>query len=262
MNFLNSKFFGNSLDLMKYDLLTFILTQSTRLSLFYVPMITEPKPKERNLKYTTYELGSLNDTLLKLMVKEFNKDYSDISLIRDYFLSRGIHLSILNPDGADRGVVYFEEQIRKGYFDQAIQHYKSLVNTTLVYIDPDVGSDVGITRRYRSNRKLYVRKLELLRIKNCLKAGDFMAYFQHLGNANYTIDKRLQDLNECFGDWVLFIGYSRIQAGMVLVFNDEVTYMDKRKLIEHYFRQYDHLKHKDKFIIKEKPLKSNGFFAL
>lgn len=248
---------------MKYDLLTFILTQSNRLSLFYVPMITEPAPKERNSKYVTYELGSLNETLLQLMVQEFKKEYSDISLIRDYFLSRGIHLSILNPDGGNNDfITYFDEHIRKDYFDQAIQHYKSLVNTTLVYVDPDVGSDIGITRRYRSNRKLYVRKIELLRIKNCLKSGDFMAFFQHLGNSNYAIDNRLQDLNECFGEWVLFTGYSRIQAGMVLVFNDEVTYMDKRKLIEHYFRQYDHLKHKDKFIIKGKPLRSSGFLAL
>lgn len=226
-----------------------------------MPMITEPSRKERTPKYTTYEVGTLNKILFQLMESEFSKEYSDVSLIKDYFLERGINLSILNPDGGDR-IVYFDEAIRKDYFGQAIQHYRSLINTTLVYVDPDVGSDIGVKRRYKSKRKMYVRKLELLKIKNCLKVGDFMAYFQHLGNSIYTIEKRLEDLNECFGEWVLFVGYSRIQAGMVFVFNDEATYMDKRKLIEHYFRQYDYLKHKDKFIIQGKPLKSSGFLAL
>jgi len=260
---LNSKFFGNSLDLLKYDILTFILTQSDRLNLFYIPMITEPLPKERNSKYVTYEVGRLNETLYQLMVDEFNKEYSDISLIKNYFLQRGINLSILNPDGQDRNsnASYFDEHCRKGYFDEAIQHYKNLANKTLVYIDPDVGCDIGITRRYRSNRKLYVRKLELLRIKNCLKVGDFMAYFQHLGNSNYTIERRTHDLYECFGDWVLFVGYARIQAGLVFIFNDEATYREKRRMIENYFRQYDHLKHKDKIIIQGKPPQPGGFSA-
>lgn len=125
-----------------------------------------------------------------------------------------------------------------------------------------MGSDVGITRRFRSNKKMYVRKQELYKIKDCMRPDDFIGYFQHLGNSNYTIEQRVEDLKNCFGDWVLFTGYSRIQAGMVFIFNDEATYMDKRKLIEEYFRQYDHLKHRDKFIIKGKPLNSSGFLAL
>jgi hypothetical protein len=261
---LNSKFFGNSLDLLKYDMLTFLLTQSERLNLLYIPMITEPLTKERNPKYMTYEIGRLNEQLYQLMSVEFQKEYSDISLIKNYFLHRGINLSILNPDGPDANdtQMYFDEHRRKEYFDQALRHYRSLVNKTLVYIDPDVGSDIGITRRYRSNRKLYVRKLELLTIKNCLKVGDFMGYFQHLGNSNYTLDQRTDDLCKCFGDWVLFVGYARIQAGLVFIFNDEATYYDKRRLIENYFRQYDHLKHRDKFIIRGKPPQHGGFSAL
>lgn len=261
---MNSKFFGNSLDLLKYDLLTFLLTQSARLSLFYIPMITEPLPKERNSKYTTYELGRLNETLYQLMTKEFSKEYSDINLIKSYFVQRGIKLSMLNPDGKESGdqQVYFDEHCRKEYFESAIRHYKNLVNRTLVYVDPDVGCDIGITRRYRSNRKLYVRKLELLRIKNCLKVGDFMGYFQHLGNSLYSIEKRTHDLCECFGDWVLLVGYARIQAGFVFIFNDEETYIEKRRLIENYFRQYDHIKYRDKFIIQGKPPQHGGFSAL
>lgn len=261
---MNSKFCGNSLDLWKYDLLTFILTHSKKLSLFYIPMITEPLPKERNMKYITYELGIRNKPLFKLMQSEFAKKYSDINVIKSYFVNQDIHLSILNPDGCEDGSdpIFFGEANRKEYFEQAVQHYRSLVNKTLVFVDPDVGSDVGITRRFRSNRSMYVRKQELIKIKSALRPGDFIGFFQHLGNSNYTIERRLVDLQTCFGPWVLFTGYGRIQAGMVFIFNDEGTYTDKRKLILEYFRQYDDLKHRDKFIIHEKPPQNGGFSAL
>ncbi|PZR02921.1 MAG: hypothetical protein DI539_27235 [Flavobacterium psychrophilum] len=156
---MNSKFFGNSLDLFKYDMLTHILTQSERLSLFYIPMITQPLPKERNSKCVTYELGRDNEPLFKLMQKEFGKEYSDISLIKKHFVKCGVHLSMLNPDGLAQAntTIYFNENNRKEYFEQAVMHYRSLVNNTLVYVDPDVGSDVGIKRRFRSNKNMYIR---------------------------------------------------------------------------------------------------------
>ncbi|MBL7845769.1 MAG: hypothetical protein JNK44_18045 [Cyclobacteriaceae bacterium] len=261
---MNSKYFGNSLDLFKYDILTHILTKSDGLSLFYIPMITSPLPKERNSKYVTYEVGVKNKKLFQMLRTEFEKEYSDISLIKSYFVSRGVHLSMLNPDGpeCEGEMMYFDETNRKEYFNQAVRHYKSLVNNTLVYIDPDVGSDVGITRRFRSNKNMYVRRQELIQLKNGLRSEDFIAYFQHLGNSNYTVEQRLEDLQKSFGEWVLFIGYARIQAGMVLIFNDQESYVVKRKLIEDYFRDYGHLKHRDKFIIQGKPLTSSGFLAL
>jgi len=262
---MNSKFLGNSLDLYKFSVITHLIHGSKGLGLFYVPMTTEPLPKERNSKYTTYELGCGNKDLFKLMKKEFGKEFSEIGVLKKYLIGCGVHLSMLSIDDDSEmndQSVYFCEDNRKQYFDLAIQHYKSLVNNTMVFVDPDVGCDVGITRRFRSNKQRYVKKSEVSKIFQCLRPGDFVGYFQHLGNSNYSIEARVKDLRESFGDWVLFIGYARIQASLVLIFNDEATYMDKRKLIEEYYQQYDHLKHKDKFIIRGKPLKTSGFRAL
>lgn len=259
---MNSKFLGNSLDLYKYSLLTHLIANSKGLGLFYVPMLTAPLPKERNPKYMTYELGCHNKPLYKLMKREFAKSYSEIKVIRNYFVSTGIHLSLLSTDSIfdKNGDSHFCEETRKEYFDQAVAHYRNLVNRTLIYVDPDVGCDVGVTRRFRSNKERYVRKHEILKLKDQLRQGDSLAYFQHLGNPNYSINDRFKDLTKVFGPWILFTGYGRIQAGIVFIFNDEETYMDKRKIIEDYFRQYDHLKHRDKFIIQGKPpLISSGF---
>jgi hypothetical protein len=257
---MNSKYLGNSIDLAKLDLMTHLIKNSEGLGLFYVPMLTEPKPKERNPKYETFELGTLNTSLLNLMKAEYAKEYSDIRVIKRYFIRSGIHLSMLNPSKAAKPE-YFAEGMRKDYFTGAVNHYKSLVNSTLVYIDPDVGSDIGITRRFRSNRSLYIRKHELVSFQQHLRKGDILCYFQHLGDANYTIQERVKDLTETFGNQVLLAAYTRIQAAFVFIFADEHTYMDMRKLIENYFKQYDHLKHREKLIIHGKPLRPSGFRA-
>lgn len=257
---MNSKYLGNSIDLAKLDLITQLIRNSDGLGLYYVPMLTEPKPKERNPKYETFELGTLNTSLLKLMKTEYAKEYSDIRVIKRYFIRSGVHLSMLTPIKSDKPE-YFAEDMRKDYFGQAINHYKSLVNPTLIYIDPDVGSDIGITRRFRSNKSLYIRKHELISFQQNLRRGDILCYFQHLGDSNYTVQERVKDLTDTFGDLVLFAAYTRIQAAFVFIFTDEHTYKDKRKLIENYFKQYDHLKHREKLIIYGKPLRPSGFFT-
>jgi len=242
---MNSKYLGNSLDLMKYDLLTHVIKQSDGLGLLYIPMLTEPQPKERNPKYETYEIGTLNKPLFKLMQREYKKELSDIKMVKKYFVDSGIHLSMLNPPD----MKYFCDENRKEYFIEAVNHYKSLVNQTLVYVDPDVGCDIGVTRHFRSNKHKYVKKHEIISLQQNLRKNGVLCYFQHLGNAHYTIDERVKDLTDTYGELTLFVAYTRIQAGLVFIFNDEATYRDKRKLIEQYCYQYSHLKHKDKFII-------------
>ena len=61
---MNSKFFGNSLDLFKYDLLTF-LAKTERLNLFYLAMLTKPEPKKLDPKYKLFEVGFKNEILFK-----------------------------------------------------------------------------------------------------------------------------------------------------------------------------------------------------
>ena len=255
---MNSSYLGNSADLLKWDLITHIINGSDGLGFFYVPMLTEPLPKKRNPKYETFEIGILNKSLFKLMKREYLKEYSNIEVIKKYFIDSGIHLSMLNPI-QQKKLMYFTEESRKDYFSEAIKHHKSLVNPTLVYLDPDVGCDIGITRRFRSNKSRYVKRHEVVSFQQNLRKGEILSYFQHLGDGRQPISERIKSLNAAFGDNVLFVAYTRIQAGFVFIFHDDYTYRDKRNLIEYYIRQYDYLKHKDKFIIQGKPLKSSGF---
>ncbi len=97
---------------------------------------------------------------------------------------------------------------------------------------------------------MYLKGIEVLSIKNQIKADNYVGYFQHLGNSNYKLEDRVIDLKDFYGKWVLLTGYSRIQASIVLIFNTEMEYEDKREMIKRYFKQYEHLEHAKKIILE------------
>ncbi len=240
-------YYGNALDLLKFDLLTYLSHQGKE-NLFYVPMITTPRPKEYDLKYTTYEIGRQNEQLYNfLRLKYEDTEPSEITTIGEYFSSTGIRYRILTNGTRTE---HFSDEVRTEYFNHALAEYRLQKKATLVYIDPDVGSDVGVVRRFRSKREMYIKGEDLLRIRSELKNGDYIGYFQHLGNTNYTIPNRIKDLKEYFGQWVIICGYSRIQASITFLFNKETDYEDKRERIRRYFKQYEFLESKDKIIIE------------
>ena len=240
---MNSKYFGNSLDLFKFDLLTY-LAKSDSLNIFYVGMITSPQPKEMDLKYTTYEVGNKNEVLMDFLQSQFIKDdHKVISLMREYFQNAMINFNDAPQNG------YFSDETREEYFDNAITNYKSVQSKSLVFLDPDVGSDVGITRRFRSNKHMYVKGTEIKRITKELKQGDYVGFFQHLGNHNYSIENRLKDIKDFFGSYALLVAYQRIQVAIVLLFNSKVELRDKEKRINEYIGLHDYLQHKDKLIL-------------
>lgn len=245
---MNYKYFGNALDLFKFDLLSFLSQQDNR-EIFYIPMITEPQPKEYDPKYLTYEVGSNNKLLLQFLRSRFDQTAkSDIEEIKSYFSNSGIGFIWSSNNDLSEG--HFKDQTRDTYFDNVLAEYRLLDKKMLVYCDPDIGSDVGIIRRFRSRRDMYLKGNDILKIKDRTKDNDYIGYFQHLGNSNYAVQKRLMDLKSFFGKWVLIAGYSRIQASIVLVFNTEIEYEDKREKIKRYFKQYEFLEHANKFIVE------------
>jgi len=245
---MNSKYFGNALDLFKFDLLTYLATVDS-LNIFYVGMITKPQPKELDPKYLTYEIGNKNHKLRTFLEDKFTKNpKSDVSEIEEYFKNMNIDFRMLADN--DHTADYFQDSSRESYFDNVLNSITTLKKKSIVYFDPDVGSDIGVTRRFRSNKELYIKGLDLAKIKEHLRPADFIGYFQHLGNTHYSIDKRIVDIKNIFGEWSLMVGYSRIQASIVLLLNDKKQYEDKREKIKEYFKNYDDLEHKTKIIIE------------
>ncbi|MCU0420181.1 MAG: hypothetical protein MUC38_11070 [Cyclobacteriaceae bacterium] len=240
---MNNKYFGNALDLFKFDLLTH-LALSDQKEIFYVGMITQPQPKELDPKYLTYELGSRNEKLREFLQEKFTNPKAEVSDITEYFTRVNVKLHNFSNG------TWFEQETRDDYFQQVIHGVKLLTRPSIVYLDPDVGSDIAITRRYRSNKELYAKKEEIANIRTHLKPTDFLGYFQHLGNAAYTVAQRVEDIKKTFGEWALVVGYQRVQVASVFLFNDMEQYIDKQKKIQRYLATYDDLPHRHKIILE------------
>lgn len=242
---MNYKYFGNSLDLFKYDLLTELVSQDGA-ELFYIPMITEPEQRVDDPKYHKYEVGSENIVLADFLKNIHQSEGArKISEIHNYFDQIHLPYKTFKP----YGYLHFDDDKREPYLAAALRKYHSRQAKLLVFFDPDVGLDVGITRRTRSFRKRYLLNKELLSFFSELGDGDYIGSFQHLGNTLYKPEKRVNDLKEIFGDWVLMVGYTRIQAGLVFIFSNEQDYIDKRNRIKQYLSNYEHLEHSNKLIL-------------
>ena len=254
---MNNKYFGNSLDLLKYDILTY-LTQIESSELFYIPMLTEPEPKMLDPKYKLHEVGSQNKVLLELMLKAHDsKNNLDMSYIRNYFNDIKLNYKIiLNKQDNDKNtftinnIQYFSNENRNEYFTKSIELYEQQTQKTLLFIDPCVGIDLAVKRRVRSNKSLYLKVEELKTIISKTKHCDTVCYFQHLGNPTYKLNDRIFDLKKEFGEHLLVVGYERILCSMVFLFKTETEYLDKKRKLELYIKKYDKIKNYNKIILQ------------
>ena len=247
---MNNKFFGNSLDLFKYDVLTFLLNLE-KADLFYLAMLTKPEPKKLDPKYKLFEVGIKNKILFEF-INEINKPESKIEIndLTNYFSSVNVkHTIVLNESFGFKNIIsfeninYFENETRIDYFENSILVYKSKISKSILFLDADVGIDLGIKRRVRSMKNMYLNAQEVHKINGNLKDKDFLCFFQHLGNPRFKIEERLDMLKHEFGKFVLMFAYERISACLVFIFKDEHEYLRIKNNLLEYMNLYNEIKH-------------------
>lgn len=239
---MNYSYWANAPDLMKWDILSYLAT-GDQSGIFYIPMLTPARSKEIDLKYLTYEIGTKNTSLTNFLKTRFLDVNSNPMEIIDYFLNANVRFYSFGD------VKWFTDDMRDDYFSAAMRTIRSYPEKKIIFIDPDVGSDIGIVRRFRSKKSMYLKGSELQLLKSAINEKDYIAYFQHTGNSKYSLEKRLNDLKSNLGEWVFIAGYQRIQASLVFIFNTEREYNEKNKLIRNYFDQYSHIDHRNKFLL-------------
>lgn len=254
---MNYKFFGNSLDLLKFDLLTHIMKEDNA-ELFYIPMLTEPEPKKLDPKYKLYDIGYKNKVLYEFMLKANEPETQiDVPDLKNYFREVNLTYKMISfQSDSDRNIYafenikYFTDENRLTYFQKAFDLYQKQSSKSLIFIDPDVGLDIGVKRRVRSMKKHYLKVEDLQLFLNGSKKDEIVCYFQHLGNPTYSIQDRLKDLKSTFGDYVLLVGYERILASIIFIFKIESEYLDKKLKLKEYVLQYEKTKHFNKIIFQ------------
>lgn len=253
---MNNKYFGNSLDLFKYSLITKLAGQDVHC-LYYLGMVTEPQLKVIDPKYKIYEVGNSDIKLTSFLQSKFDNQginqIRSLNQIFDYhnldYCSITEYADESKQHDRSANLGYFEDSSREEYFSYILKKLKRDQRNKFVFVDPDIGSTIGISRRIRNNRSAYLKIEELQKLLTITDDNSYLGYFQHLGNTNYRLADRHEDLRKQFGDYVILSGYERTQAGIVFIFKNEYDYLDKRKKINEFILEHDHIEHKDKLFI-------------
>lgn len=254
---MNNKYFGNALDLFKFDVIEHITKKDGRL-LFYAPMLTTPETKKLDPKYIKYEVGENNTPLLTYMKKTFEaQDEIEVKDIRRYFKEANINYQMVVEESDNdshsfslRNIKFFNDENRSEYFEAVIHRFKKIPSPALFFIDPDVGLEHNVIRRVRSMRHRYLLNDELKTIIQNCKENDLICYFQHLGNHNYPIEKRIIELREEFGEHIVLFGYKRILGSLVFIAKNNVQIKRLKSLIEDYRNGYRNMGNYDKIIFE------------
>lgn len=253
---MNVKFFGNSLDLFKYDVLISLIGKEELL--YYVPMLTAPKDRVVDPKYLIYEVGSLNKRLKDKMVSYFKTNSNQFDEILDCFEEAKVDYRVILHSSKDNDKIvrledlhdFFNDDEREKYFQYSIQNFNEIERDKIIFLDPDIGLDLKVKRRFRSMKEAYLKTEEL---KQCfINSGknDVVCFFQHLGNHRYSVTDRLMDLKVELGKYVLIVGYRRIQGSLVFAFKNKDQYDSYRNKLREYLKQYEDYNKKDNLILE------------
>ncbi len=275
---MNRKFFGNSLDLFKFDIISYLcgakhirvknidddvnnpLRKAPILKherfLYYVSMLTSPPSSFSidNTVYVAYNTGLKNVKLCSLLKECLNNNERNIREIDSFFNEAEMQRLLFfdNEDGYEVG--YFENKNRKDYFDCFIELYhnnqekreKKLsshqrLNSSLVFLDPDNGYMDKDKRGFRSNKNAYILSSEILQIRNSILSSDLLGFFQILKDKKIDVMGRKHELENKINKPTVTIFDNKVQASLVFVLENEEQQNDLKEKLEKYLIDYPNI---------------------
>ncbi|MDD1661034.1 MAG: hypothetical protein LUQ49_01065 [Methanomicrobiales archaeon] len=161
---MNPRFFADTRDLFKYDLVRALMEDLAALRHFlFVPMLTRDDGKERDRRdLTKARAGFLNRDLLAFLEECNARRERDVTRICSYFESRGMENDVFAKP--------FTHRDRGEYFGELLA---GLRPSSLVLLDPDNGLQ---TRHPDEKHLLYI---EISSVLEALDGASLLMVFQY-----------------------------------------------------------------------------------
>ena len=127
------KYFGDSRDFFKYDLITTIVKESSLCHYVFIPMLTKPRDDGQGNK-APLNIGDKCEDLLRFIKK---CDSKSLKHWKDWLAPHVDSYSTIEP--VDE--TYFLDEERNSYWEK----FRPIVSKehALVFIDPDTGLETG-----------------------------------------------------------------------------------------------------------------------
>ena len=215
---MNTNALLSPLHCLKYQTVSY-LCKSMEKSLFYIPMITPSIPGSKDSKLTTKRTLELSSSLLQIQ-KEIEKSTSDLDLeiVKKYLHDQQLNYYMYSRAKGRKS--FFANETREGYFDRALTYYVNLNQDSILFADPDIGSDLGLIKRRRNNPEKYLLKKEIELLSYNMKVSDILIFFQSFTT---SIGPRLEKIAKELPFQICYFGFERYQGGIVIGGKDEAT---------------------------------------
>ena len=183
------KYFGDSRDYFKYDLIRAVFKCSSLRHYVFVPMLTEHRHDNEGKK-TPRNRGDKTDDLLEFITRCSNKSLKHW----ECWLSRYV-ASYKTKEPVDE--TFFSDKTRDKYWKafEAIIEQKN----ALIFVDPDTGLETGEPSYLRKRgREKYLLNDELKFLINGIDPSSVLMVYQHLPNNKHmhmkSVGKKLEQV--------------------------------------------------------------------
>jgi hypothetical protein len=252
---MNNSQFGTASSLMKYDI-AYQLCKAFNQPCWYVAMVTEPKEKNRaNKNNTNYRVGSKNTALFNLCKKVFYSDESSLADITNYFRDEDVKIKIisyrLNQKLEHHRIgylTYFVGKDRDTYFIESSQLIKSEANQVIL-LDPDTGIAKTTENQKGSLGNKFILTEEINFLLNQVTEESIVVVNQVMATSNYSLEKRILDLNAAVKGHVIVIADEVLQTGLVIITKSDGIRAEIVSRVYSYLSDYRFIKNSSRILL-------------
>ncbi len=228
------KYFGDSRDFFKYDLITSILEGLKIENYVFIPMLTNHRIDNEGNRTPTMIGGKSQDLLSFLSncnskslchweqwLNKYTKNYKTIEPVDN---------------------IFFDDTTRAEYWASFTEHLKE--NSALIFLDPDTGLESGSNSYLRKmGREKYILNHEVDLLYHHLSPSSVLMIYQHLPNNKHiheeAVSKKLKQLLTASGDRFV-CAYREDDLAFLFLTKDQVIFHRLSKLLSAYHGNSQH----------------------
>ncbi|MBU2570510.1 MAG: hypothetical protein KJ725_10875 [Gammaproteobacteria bacterium] len=229
------KYFGDSRDYFKYDLITHLLTDGVISNYAFVPMLTNHRVDGEGNKTSKHIRGKSKE-LLSFIEKCDSKSLEHWELWLKPHIESYVTVHPVNE-------MFFEDATRKEYWAS----FETVIKTrnALIFVDPDTGLETGSPSYLeKMGREKYILNGELAKLAQALDVSSVLMIYQHLQNNKHkhkmSVHKKLKQVIKASGS-SLVLAYREDDLAFLFITKNEAMFSQLCKLLESYHESSGHV---------------------
>lgn len=240
------KYFGDSRDYFKYDLIAFLLDNGSLQNYAFIPMLTSNRIDKEGNKKSKYIDGK-SKKLLEFINRSNSKDLGHWEKFLKPYV---VQYKTIHPINK----TFFSDATREAYWSK----FEAISKTAnaLVFIDPDTGLETGKPAYLKKQgREKYIMNNELAGLFNNLDNGSVLMIYQHLPNNKHkhkeAVSKKIIQA-EATTNCPYIEAYREDDLAFIFLIKSDVMHKSINKLLDIYHQQSGH-KYKSIHHLSNKP---------